>query len=62
MWQFVLELSKVNLEEVDDLIQAHVDFQAMVIWVVEFLRGGFKLRQVFEKKYIFQKSLLNLVN
>ena len=28
MWQFVLELSLANLEEVDDLIQAHVDFEA----------------------------------
>ena len=61
MWQFVLELSKVNLEEVDDLIQAHVDFQAMVIWVVEFLREGFKLRQVFEKRIYSKRKLLNLV-
>ena len=28
MWQFVLDLSKANLEEVDDLIQAYVDFEA----------------------------------
>ena len=27
LWQFMLDLSKVDLQEVDELIQAHVDFE-----------------------------------